>query len=223
MAARIEDYAVIGDCRTAALVSRDGSIDWYCPPRFDAGACFAALLGTPDHGRWRIAPAGEARSIARRYRPGTLVLETELAGDAGAVRLVDAMAMDSSTPTIVRQVEGVRGRLPLRMELIIRFDYGSIVPSVRSVDGGISAIAGPDMLQLRGDVATHGEGMTTVAEFAVAEGERVGFSLAWHPSARSPPPGSTSPAPSTVPGAGGATGRGAARTTARIARRSYAR
>jgi GH15 family glucan-1,4-alpha-glucosidase len=189
MPSRIEDYAVIGDCRTAALVARDGSIDWYCPPRFDSGACFAALLGTPENGRWRIAPAGAVRSVARRYRPGTLVLETEVVGDGGAVRLVDAMAIDSPTPTIVRQVEGVSGRLPLRMELIIRFDYGWIVPWVRATEGGISAIAGPDMLELRGDVATHGEGLTTVAEFTVAEGERVGFALSWHPSAEAPPPG----------------------------------
>src|SRR2546421_9334630 len=153
MPLRIEDYALIGDCRTAALVARDGSIDWLCTPRFDSGACFAALLGTPENGRWRIAPAGAVRTIARRYRPGTLVLETELVGDAGAVRLVDAMAIDSPTPTIVRQVEGVSGRLPLRMELIIRFDYGWVVPWVRATEGGISAIAGPDMLELRGDVA----------------------------------------------------------------------
>src|SRR3954454_23562709 len=111
MASRIEDYALIGDCRTAALVGRDGSIDWFCAPRFDSGACFAALLGTPEHGRWQIAPAGAFRTITRRYPPETLVLETEFSGDEGAVRLVDAMAIDSPTPTIVRQVEGLRGRL----------------------------------------------------------------------------------------------------------------
>src|SRR4051812_8311519 len=102
MAARIEDYAVIGDCRTAALVGLDGSIDWFCAPRFDSGACFAALLGTDDHGRWRIGPAGEVRSVRRRYRPGTLVLETEFSGEGGTARLVDAMAIDAPTPTIVR-------------------------------------------------------------------------------------------------------------------------
>jgi GH15 family glucan-1,4-alpha-glucosidase len=191
MASRIEDYAVIGDCRTAALVARDGSIDWFCTPRFDSGACFAALLGTPDNGRWKIAPASKVEHVrvARRYRPGTLVLETEFTTDAGSVRLVDAMAIDSPTPILLRQVEGVHGRLPMRMDLIIRFDYGGIVPWVRAADGGISAIGGPDMLQLRGDVETRGEDLTTVAEFEVAEGQRLGFALAWHPSAEEPPPG----------------------------------
>ena len=189
MGSRIEDYALIGDCRTAALVARDGSIDWFCTPRFDSGACFAALLGTPENGRWRIAPSEPITRITRRYRPGTLVLETEFSTAAGAVRLVDAMAIGSPTPTIVRQVEGLRGCPSIRMELIVRFDYGSIIPWVRRADGGISAIAGPDMLQLRGDVETRGEGLTTLAEFTVAEGERIGFALAWHPSAEEPPPG----------------------------------
>src|SRR4051794_6372315 len=189
MAARIEDYAAIGDCRTAALVDRDGSIAWYCAPRFDSGACFAALLGTADHGRWRIGPAGAVGSVRRSYRPGTLVLETEFVGEEGTARLVDAMAIDASTPTIVRQVVGVSGRLPMRMDLIIRLDYGSIIPWVRRDDGELSAIAGPDMLRFRGDVETRGEGLTTVAEFSVGEGERLGFALAWHPSAEEPPPG----------------------------------
>ena len=188
MASRIEDYALIGDCRTAALVSRDGSIDWFCAPRFDSGACFAALLGSPDNGRWQIAPLDAITQVARRYRPGTLVLETEFTTAAGAVRLVDAMSIGCPTPTLLRQVEGVWGRVPLRLELIIRFDYGSIIPWVRKADGGFSAIAGPDMLQFRSDVATRGENLTTVAEFTVAEGERVGFTLAWHPSAEEPPP-----------------------------------
>src|SRR5437588_64362 len=109
MASRIEDYALIGDCRTAALVARDGSIDWFCAPRFDSGACFAALLGTRENGRWRVAPACAFETVARRYRPGTLVLETEFANADGAVRLVDAMAIGTPTPTLVRQVEGLRG------------------------------------------------------------------------------------------------------------------
>jgi GH15 family glucan-1,4-alpha-glucosidase len=189
MASRIEDYALIGDCRTAALVAQDGSIDWFSAPRFDSGACFAALLGTPENGRWQIAPSEPITGITRRYRPGTLVLETEFKTASGAVRLVDAMAIGCATPTIVRQVVGLRGCPSLRMELIVRFDYGSIVPWVRRADGGISAIAGPDMLQFRGDVATRGENFTTMAEFTVAEGERIGFTLAWHPSCEEPPPG----------------------------------
>ncbi len=187
MALRIEDYAMIGDCRTAALVGRDGSIDWFCAPRFDSGACFAALLGTPENGRWKVAPAGEVRAVRRRYRQGTLVLETEFETDSGAITLVDAMPIDSGAPRIVRLVEGTRGQVPMRLELVIRFDYGAIVPWVQRSDGGISAIAGPDMLRLRSAVATRGEGFTTVAEFLVSEGQRVGFDLAWHPSHEPPP------------------------------------
>src|SRR5437016_2394884 len=140
MAMRIEDYAMIGDCRTAALVARDGSIDWLCVPRFDGGACFAALLGTPEHGRWKVAPAEgvEVRQVRRRYRPGSLVLETEFTTGSGAVRLTDLMAVTSPTPTVVRLVEGLRGEVPMRSELVIRFDYGWIVPWVRRIDGGIS-------------------------------------------------------------------------------------
>src|SRR5512145_1895217 len=122
MASRIEDYALIGDCETAALVARDGSIDWLCFPRFDSAACFAALLGTPEHGRWLLTPAAEARRVRRRYRPGTLVLETEYETDAGLVRLIDFMPLRTGTPELVRIVEGVRGVVPMRMDLAIRFD-----------------------------------------------------------------------------------------------------
>jgi GH15 family glucan-1,4-alpha-glucosidase len=187
MAQPIEDYALIGDCRSAALVGRDGSIDWLCVPRFDSGACFAALLGTSENGRWRIAPAGEVRRVRRRYRPGTLILETEWSTDSGAVTLVDCMAMRTDTPTVVRQVEATRGEVAMRMELVIRFDYGSIIPWVRRFDGGIMAIAGPDMLRLRSGVETHGEGFTTVADFTVPEGQRVSFDLAYFPSHLEPP------------------------------------
>jgi GH15 family glucan-1,4-alpha-glucosidase len=185
---RIEDYALIGDLQTAALVARDGSIDWLCLPRFDSGACFAALLGGPEHGRWRIAPEGEALAVRRRYRPGTLVLETEFTTADGVVALIDFMPPRADLPDLIRIVEGRGGLVPMRMELILRLDYGSIVPWVRRVDGGITAIAGPDAIEVRTGVELRGEGLTTVAEFSVAEGERVPFCLTWHPSHQPIPP-----------------------------------
>ena len=182
MPSRIEDYALIGDCQTAALVGRDGSIDWLCVPRFDSGACFAALLGTPDHGRWLLAPATEVRAVRRAYRPGTLVLETEYEVAGGAVKVIDCMPPRTDVPDVLRVVVGIRGRVPMRMQFVARFDYGSIVPWVRRMDGGIRAVAGPDTLLLRTPAPLRGEGLTTVAEFSVAEGERVPFELTWHPS-----------------------------------------
>src|SRR5882672_3373704 len=131
----IEDYALIGDCHTAALVGRDGSIDWLCFPRFDSGACFAALLGEPGHGRWLIAPAGEVLGIRRKYRDGTLILETEFETNEGSVRIIDCMPLLNERRDVLRIVEGLSGRVAMRMELIIRFDYGSIVPWVRQLDG----------------------------------------------------------------------------------------
>src|SRR5499426_3974647 len=125
---RIEDYAVLGDTQTAALVGRDGSIDWLCLPRFDSGACFAALLGGERHGRWRLSPLGQVSRSSRRYRPGTLILETEFETDGGVARLIDFMPPRDSSPTVVRIVEGVRGEVRIRMELVVRFDYGSIRP-----------------------------------------------------------------------------------------------
>lgn len=191
MPLRIEDYGLIGDCRTAALVGLDGSIDWLCLPRFDSGACFAALLGTPENGRWKLAPAGpvEVTEVRRRYWPGSLVLETEFETASGAVRVVDAMAMGGETPTVARVVEGLRGEVPVRSELIFRFDYGWIVPWVRRHDWGTSAIAGPDMLRLRSWVEHRGEGLKTVAEFVVKEGQKIPFTLAWHASTDPAPPG----------------------------------
>ena len=191
MALRIEDYALIGDCRTAALVGRDGSIDWLCLPRFDSGACFAALLGTPENGRWKIAPAAaiEVKEVRRRYRPGSLVLETEFVTEGGEVRVTDAMSIDSATPTMARVVEGLRGEVPMRSELVVRFDYGWIIPWVRRHDWGMSAIAGPDKLRLRSWVEHRGEGLTTVAEFTIKEGQKAPFTLAWHPSTEPAPPG----------------------------------
>src|SRR5262245_44607184 len=149
MPLRIEDYAVIGDTQSAALVGRDGSIDWLCFPRFDSGACFAALLGTPEHGRWLLAPSGEVRATRRRYRGDSLVLETEFKTDQGVVRLVDAMPVRTRWPDLVRMVEGVEGRVRMRMELVIRFDYGSIIPWVRrGRDNTLIAVGGPDALEL---------------------------------------------------------------------------
>jgi GH15 family glucan-1,4-alpha-glucosidase len=182
MPSRIEDYALIGDCQTAALVARDGSIDWLCFPRFDSGACFAALLGTPEHGRWLLAPAGEIRSVARRYREGTLILETEYATDTGAVTVIDWMPIRTDTPDMFRMVVGLRGQLPMRMELIVRFDYGSIVPWVRRTEHGIRATAGPDTLYCRADVPLKGEDLHTVAEFTIAAGQCIAFELAWAPT-----------------------------------------
>src|SRR5262245_30952863 len=179
MPARIEDYALIGDCRTAALVARDGSIDWLCLPRFDAGACFAALLGTPDHGRWRIAPAASVLRTRRRYRGDSLVLETEHDVEGGTLRVIDCMLPESAAPPVVRVVEGVRGRIPVRSEVALRFDYGSVVPWVRRTEWGIRAIAGPDTVLLRTAVPLRGEDYTTVADFTVSEGERIAFDLTW--------------------------------------------
>src|SRR5215218_10881949 len=179
---RIEDYALLGDLQTAALVGRDGSIDWCCFPRFDSGACFAALLGGPEHGRWLLAPTIEVRSTERRYRQDTLVLETLIETDAGAVRVIDFMPPRGHDPDIVRIVEGVRGRVPMRSELVIRFDYGRIVPWVRRIDHTRVAIAGPDALCLRTPVDIHGEELTTVSNFDVEPGERIPFVLTWYPS-----------------------------------------
>jgi GH15 family glucan-1,4-alpha-glucosidase len=183
MAARIEDYALIGDCQTAALVARDGSIDWLCVPRFDSPACFAALLGTSEHGRWQIAPAAtETRAIRRRYRPGTLVLETDYETETGAVTVVDCMPVGAETPTVVRIVEGTRGRVPMRLDLAFRLDYGSLVPWVRRTSDGIRAIGGASALRLRAPIALRGERFHTVSEFTVTAGQRVPFTLSWSPS-----------------------------------------
>jgi GH15 family glucan-1,4-alpha-glucosidase len=184
---RIEDYALIGDRQTAALVGRGGSIDWCCFPRFDSGACFAALLGTPDHGRWLLAPQEEIRRSTRRYRHDTLILESVFETETGAVRAIEFMPPRGKAPDIVRIVEGLDGAVPMRSELVIRFDYGSIVPWVRRVDHARVAIAGPDALCLRTPVEVHGENLTTVSEFVVSPGERVPFVLTWFPSNDDPP------------------------------------
>jgi GH15 family glucan-1,4-alpha-glucosidase len=178
---RIEDYALLGDLQTAALVGRDGSIDWCCFPRFDSPSCFAALLGGPDFGRWLLSPSGECRT-ERRYRHGTLILETvhEIAG--GAVRVIDFMPPRETAPDIVRIVEGLRGRVEMRSELVIRFDYGHIVPWVQRIDHARLATGGPDALCLRTPAEVRGEGLRTVSTFVVEAGERVPFVLTWFPS-----------------------------------------
>jgi GH15 family glucan-1,4-alpha-glucosidase len=178
----IEDYGLIGDLETAALVSRTGSIDWLCLPRFDSGACFAALLGTPDHGRWLLAPKEVSVRTTRRYRPETLVLETTFELDAGTVRLIDFMPPRSEHPVLVRIVEGLRGRVEVATELIVRFDYGASVPWVRRVDGTLAAIAGPNGLRLDTSVALRGEELKTVGDAIVKEGDRLPFVLTWYPS-----------------------------------------
>ena len=189
---RIEDYALIGDLQTAALVSRAGSIDWCCFPRFDSGACFAALLGKPEHGRWLLSPAVPVRRSSRRYRHDTLILESIFETDEGTVRAIDFMPPRGEAPDIVRIVECLDGAVPMRSELVIRFDYGKIVPWVRRVDHARVAIAGPDALCFRTPVEVRGEEMTTVSEFDLAEGERIPFVLTWFPSHR-PLPDETDP------------------------------
>jgi GH15 family glucan-1,4-alpha-glucosidase len=185
---RIEDYALIGDTQTAALVGRDGSIDWLCLPRFDSGACFAALLGDREHGRWRLSPADDHTRVSRRYRPRTLVLENTFTTSSGTVTVTDCMPVRGQAPDVVRVVEGVAGRVEMQMDLVIRFDYGAFVPWVRRVDGALRAVAGPDALELRTPIETRGEGLATTANFEVAAGDRVPFVLTWHPSHEQPPP-----------------------------------
>lgn len=185
---KIEDYALIGDCQTVALVSKEGSIDWLCFPRFDSAACFAALLGTPEHGRWLVRPVGEVVRTTRAYRGDTLVLETTFETADGVVTVIDCMPIRTVQPDIVRIVRGVRGSVAMRMELVVRFDYGSITPWVRSEAGGIQATGGPETLHLRTDVKVRGEGWTTVADLVVAEGDEIPFVLTWHPSHVEPPP-----------------------------------
>jgi GH15 family glucan-1,4-alpha-glucosidase len=187
MALRIEDYAMIGDCRTAALVGRDGSIDWLCWPRFDSAACFAALLGTVDNGRWVIAPLQPPLKVTRRYLPGTLVLETELETDTGRVSVIDFMPTTEGSH-LVRIVFGRRGRVALRTELVMRLNYGATVPRVdRLDDGALNAMAGPERLVLRSPAALRGEDLQTIGEFSVAVGECVPFVLSYGSSFQGPP------------------------------------
>ena len=182
----IEDYALVGDCHSAALVAKNGSIDWLCLPRFDSPACFASLLGTPNHGLWSIAPVEPVAATRRRYRDGTLILETDVETAEGAVTLTDFMP-GAEVPRLVRIVVGRRGAVRMRSELRIRFDYGSIIPWKQRVDGGMQAVAGPDLLRLTTPVALAIENERTLADFVIREGERVPLVLAWSPSHQAVP------------------------------------
>jgi len=187
MALRIEDYAMIGDCETAALVGKDGSIDWLCWPAFSSGACFAALLGDAENGRWQIASAADAPKITRKYRDHTLILETTFEANDGMFTLIDFMPIRGRHSDIVRIVRGVKGRPAIHMDLALRFDYGRIVPWVERFDGGLLAIAGPDMAVFRASAEHHGEELKTVSEFTVSEGESVNFVLTYGASYENPP------------------------------------
>ena len=188
MSLPLEDYALIGDCETAALVSRSGSIDWLCWPRFDSGACFAALLGEAEHGRWSIEPVAASGKRRRQYRDGTLILETVVEGDDGQATIIDFMPPRGRHSQLVRLVKGQRGRLRFRSELVLRFDYGRSVPWVtRSKTGTLSAIAGPDLVTFHATVPTHGEDLTTVSDFEVTKGQTAAFVLTHGPSHEPPP------------------------------------
>jgi GH15 family glucan-1,4-alpha-glucosidase len=183
VAERIEDYALLGDLQTTALVGRTGSVDWLCFPRFDSSSCFGALLGGPEHGRWLLAPADSTQPATWRYRDDTLILETEWQTPSGRVRVIDFMPPRETKPDIVRIVEGLEGSVQMRTELVMRFDYGSVIPWVRRIDDAtLVALGGPDGLVLRTPVDLEPEGMTHAAEFIVRAGERVPFALTWFPS-----------------------------------------
>ena len=182
MASRIEDYALLGDTESAALVGKDGSIDWLTVPRFDSPACFAALLGNEGNGRWQIAPASRVLRVERSYRPGSLVLETVFHTAEGSVALIDCLPPRDGRYDLTRLVEGRSGSVPMRLHLTIRFDYGSIVPWVRRCPGGITAVGGPDAIRLATPVDLRSENLETTAEFTVAAGQRVPFTLTWYPS-----------------------------------------
>ena len=181
MTAKIEDYALIGDCETAALVDRNGSIDWLCWPDFSSEACLAALLGTEENGYWKIAPASGSWTTVRKYREHTLILETTFEHENGAMRLTDFMSVHAHAhiPCVVRIVEGIRGTVDVRMELALRFDYGRTVPWVTRIPDGVRAIAGPNLAILHATVPVHGENLKTVAQFKVSQGEKVSFTMTY--------------------------------------------
>ncbi|MGY6501575.1 MAG: glycoside hydrolase family 15 protein [Acidimicrobiales bacterium] len=187
MSLPLEDYAMIGDTQTVALVGSNGSIDWMCMPRFDSPSVFTRLLGDPEHGYWQIAPTAQGYRTSRRYRTDTLILETDFETDDGVVRLIDLMPVRNGRADLVRIVRGVRGAVPLHMDLVMRFDYGSIMPWVERTDGRLRALGGPDSLLLETPVETRGEGYSTVADFTVDEGDQVSFVLTWYPSHEDPP------------------------------------
>ena len=175
----IESYAVIGDCETAALVGLDGSIDWLCWPDFSSDACFARIVGTEENGRWLIAPAVEVTKTTRKYRDHTLILETTFETAEFAVMLVDFMPIRGTNSDIVRIVKGIRGNTPMKMEMSLRFDYGATVPWVTRFEDGIRAIAGPDLVVLRTKAPLVGEGLKTVSEFTVKDGESIEFVMTY--------------------------------------------
>ena len=191
VAGRIEDYALIGDMQTAALVCRDGTVDWLCLPRFDSHAVFAALLGTDEHGFWRLGPAHAAaeppQATRRRYRGDSLILESEWDTPRGTVRVTDFMPPRDGAPQVIRIVEGISGRVPMRSALRMRFSYGRVVPWVHKVDNRTVAVAGPDSVWLDTDADTYGEDLTTYSDFTVAPGDRIAFTISWQPSHRQPP------------------------------------
>ncbi|QIQ07189.1 glycoside hydrolase family 15 protein [Streptomyces liangshanensis] len=192
VAGRIEDYALIGDMQTAALVCRDGTVDWLCLPRFDSHAVFAALLGTDEHGFWRLGPAYSAGSVPpraarRHYRGDSLILESEWDTPRGTVRVTDFMPPRDGAPQLIRIVEGVSGRVPMRSALRMRFSYGRVTPWVHKVDNRTVAVAGPDSVWLDTETETYGKDLTTYSDFTVAPGDRVAFTISWQPSHKEPP------------------------------------
>lgn len=187
MSTPIEDYAIIGDTRTVAAVARDGSIDWWCVPRIDSGAVFAALLGEPEHGRFLIAPAGEVTATRREYAGDSLILETTFETPDGVAKIIDFMSPGLEHPTIFRVVEGVSGEVPMHLELIVRFDYGSIAPWAQSTGDGLTFVAGSDALRFHSPVELRDENLTTTADFTVREGQHRGFSLAYYSALDGPP------------------------------------
>lgn len=180
MSGRIEDYAVIGNCETMALVGRNGSIDWLGLPRFDSATCFSALLGEPGHGRWLIAPIGDAVSVTRRYRGDTMILETVVETETGAACMIDLLTRREGVSDLVRIVRGLRGSVAMRSELIVRFEYGSVVPWVsRQGESRREITAGPDRLLLDTSVPLRDENFKTVGEFEISAGDEVAFTLSW--------------------------------------------
>ena len=187
MASRIEDYGIIGDTETVALVDLSGSVDWWCAPRIDSGACFAALLGGPEHGRWLICAEGDVTERRRRYIEETLILETEITTTTGTVAVIDFMPPRADHPTIFRLVEGRAGTVDMRLELVVRFDYGSMIPWVQATGDGQVLVAGEDGLRFHSPIPVDGRDFTTTATFTVAAGQRLSFSLVWFPSHVDPP------------------------------------
>ena len=187
MAGLIEDHGLLGDLQTAALVCRDGTIDWLCLPRFDSGACFASLLGDERHGFWRMAPAGAGNADRRRYRGDTMILEHEWDLPQGSVRVIDFMPPSDGAHDLVRIVEGLSGQVHVRSELRLRFDYGRSIPWVHQIDGQVVGVCGPDAVALRSDVPTYGRNLTTLADVVVSAGEQAAFVMTWHPSHEPPP------------------------------------